>query len=1161
MRRKKKGWPAFEEQDLYRPAGQKEESLWGKNNSFRKSKGGTANPSSGNAEGYEAFISYRHLPLDIFVAENLHKLLEHYTIPKKARWGGRKHIRHIFRDRDELPISSDLSASITEALHKADHLIIICTPHTMESAWVQKEIETFLQTHTRDDIILVLAEGEPEESFPEIVLKAPDPEHPGHMIDIEPLAADVRGTSRKEVLKKMKEEKLRIMASLLNAPYDTLVQRERDFRMKRIVSVGSVIGMCLLSFGIYTAYQNRRISSLYNQTNLALAESTVQTSQSIYEEGDRIGAIETLLSAVDENGNLLSAQQIYPLSVYTGAYRSGLKIKVDPVDYFETDAADSELKASPDGKYAGWRNQNGFCVYDLENQQILRTIKPEELNYRYTDKRRYYSSTKNSSTSGFEFVGEDEILVYLEGSLFLVNYQSGDVLARAAFDESENYPPSIRQMNVTGQTVTLLTDEGLQQYDLKNDLQEIVRIPLDSGAYCSEQSISVSPGADQIALCIDTRHSNDKKTGLAVITPSKQEKIQWLSEKPFSFSLWSDDHTLITMGSYNSSGDTNQYRLTTWQDGKALKESGPWSLTPSQEEMSMKMVHLEQKDQLAVFSDFRLYMLDPLSHELNWQSSFSGEVDGIYTYGSDTMYLIKTDGRTISRSSVNTEGEDMVPYFNLIQTDHYMADDLLLLYDNRNNLSSLVTLSFADSRYVLVRYKFCEVPEEGGYPMQYPVDIQWGRTDQKEPVFLAVGADDDYSIIGTEDKKPQFTASLYRNNHAEPVLTVECTVDNPALNETSVETDISRFDKVSFDPGFTLIEEGNRPEIVWSDGKKLYRQMENEKDPSETYLSLRAPAFIAVRKDGDWTAVSDDKGVHLYEWNGQDRSYQEKKVLEVPSKAAEMAWSADDRYLVLSGKQWLRVWDQEKGDWVLLEGTEETEGVLETGKYLYTNGIPQSSFSTFRLGKKKPLLLAAVDIERENGDHDAGLLIYDLSSGKQKDRIDENQLGEVELEDITASQADFTMDDQSLILAFDVQSDWENADVLMYSLTENRVLWRQYMYDGRVKGMAGSGIIVSDTDQSFVLDAQGGFVYSRTNGLEVGEDRLYQYDSQGAVLCIGFDSDEIHYSPDLKQAAQYSSDGFVMTPILNARQLAERGREMLKEAERIHQKEPGQGTD
>ena len=32
---------------------------------------------------YDAFISYRHGELDKFVAENLHKRLESYKIPKK----------------------------------------------------------------------------------------------------------------------------------------------------------------------------------------------------------------------------------------------------------------------------------------------------------------------------------------------------------------------------------------------------------------------------------------------------------------------------------------------------------------------------------------------------------------------------------------------------------------------------------------------------------------------------------------------------------------------------------------------------------------------------------------------------------------------------------------------------------------------------------------------------------------------------------------------------------------------------------------------------------------------------------------------------------------------------------------------------------------------
>ena len=34
---------------------------------------------------YDAFISYRHCELDKFVAENLHRILENYELPKNLK--------------------------------------------------------------------------------------------------------------------------------------------------------------------------------------------------------------------------------------------------------------------------------------------------------------------------------------------------------------------------------------------------------------------------------------------------------------------------------------------------------------------------------------------------------------------------------------------------------------------------------------------------------------------------------------------------------------------------------------------------------------------------------------------------------------------------------------------------------------------------------------------------------------------------------------------------------------------------------------------------------------------------------------------------------------------------------------------------------------------
>ena len=76
---------------------------------------------------YIAFISYRHLPLDMDIAKQLHKMIEHYNVPQKYRKDGRKTPGIVFRDQDELPLSSDLSGSIQTALDHSQFLILIAT--------------------------------------------------------------------------------------------------------------------------------------------------------------------------------------------------------------------------------------------------------------------------------------------------------------------------------------------------------------------------------------------------------------------------------------------------------------------------------------------------------------------------------------------------------------------------------------------------------------------------------------------------------------------------------------------------------------------------------------------------------------------------------------------------------------------------------------------------------------------------------------------------------------------------------------------------------------------------------------------------------------------------------------------------------------------------
>lgn len=221
---------------------------------------------------YDAFISYRHSELDKFVATNLQKKLETFKLPKSLyqKTGGRTRIERVFRDQDELPLASNLSDPIEEALSNSDYLIVICTPRLPESQWCRKEIETFMRLHGRDHILAVLAEGEPSESFPYLLLHEDivTVNEQGESItvtrDIEPLAADVRGSSFSHVKKNLNDAVLRIAAPIFGLNYDDLKQRHKERRMKKLLTIGASIGAAILAFAIVCTFLLVEISSQKN---------------------------------------------------------------------------------------------------------------------------------------------------------------------------------------------------------------------------------------------------------------------------------------------------------------------------------------------------------------------------------------------------------------------------------------------------------------------------------------------------------------------------------------------------------------------------------------------------------------------------------------------------------------------------------------------------------------------------------------------------------------------------------------------------------------------------------------------------------------------------------------------------------------------------------
>jgi len=197
---------------------------------------------------YRAFISYSHA--DQTWARRLHRALETYRVPtrlvgQETRKGDvPRRLSPIFRDRDDLSASGDLSASVRDALARSDTLIVICSPAAADSRWVNEEIRVFRELNPGGDVLAAILSGEPDaiaagrpagqECFPPN-MRAPDG------LVTEPVAADFRRSGdgwRMAVLK--------LVAGLIDVRLDQLIQRDLQRRQRRVtVITGAAIALSL----------------------------------------------------------------------------------------------------------------------------------------------------------------------------------------------------------------------------------------------------------------------------------------------------------------------------------------------------------------------------------------------------------------------------------------------------------------------------------------------------------------------------------------------------------------------------------------------------------------------------------------------------------------------------------------------------------------------------------------------------------------------------------------------------------------------------------------------------------------------------------------------------------------------------------------------------
>jgi tetratricopeptide (TPR) repeat protein len=251
------------------------------------------------ADGYEyaAFISYRHAEVDRRWAKWAHRTLETYRVPAalvKQR-GAPARVGRCFRDEEELPASADLSAEIDRALVASRFLIVVCSPRTPQSRWVNREVERFRELGRGDRIVTLLTEGEPAASFPRALTEIRRVAGDGaeRIDEVEPLAADVRPGRHESRGHLARMARLRMVACVLGVRFDDLRNREQQRRNRRLAALASVAAALLLAMSLLTAFAfHQRGLAVQRTAELTREKAEVERQKRrVEEERDTVRAV------------------------------------------------------------------------------------------------------------------------------------------------------------------------------------------------------------------------------------------------------------------------------------------------------------------------------------------------------------------------------------------------------------------------------------------------------------------------------------------------------------------------------------------------------------------------------------------------------------------------------------------------------------------------------------------------------------------------------------------------------------------------------------------------------------------------------------------------------------------------------------------------------
>lgn len=1057
---------------------------------------------------YDAFISYSHSEPDAFVAGKLHTMLEHYKVPKKIQEiSGKKKIERVFRDREELPLSANLAMGICEALENSEYLIVICSPRSVKSEWVQREIETFLLTHTKDKVLTLLAEGEPEESFPdslcyeEKILHRPDGKAETVRERIEPMAADVRGADHREIEKKLKEEFLRILAPMLGCTYDELKQRHRDYMFRRVIAGVSAAAVLAVGVTAFTLYQAAKTEAQYQEARRNQARYLAGISGDLLDSGDRMGALKTVMAITPDDPDAdepVVPEQMYALNQALYSYQHTDTI----IDYktdrsYELDAqvraqdGDQQEYLSPDGTAYFCLDQQGTAyVLDVESGTCTWKINPGKL--------------KGYDGGAFQYIApisNNQMVAVSDEQILILDWKKKKVISKI-----ERQGEETKAVNpyyaISGMKLAVTDGQILWIYDLEQKACiHQIEYEYESDRWFIISSMVFNEDGSEIAMSAGSPAEENIERGVICVSLA-DESITRLSDADSDVMTYAGEHRVAVVqcelvGRAKAYEDKPpcRYYVTMYdtESGECIWTSEDYDVQAISRPCTIQMAsaNTDAKEQglIAVSLKDKFLQLDSETGNTVCSQVYSSNIAGV-RHERDERYIVGLeDGRMYPAFAGEIIGN---------------VGDLVIGEIHKN----IGNVEYSDAMRSVVR------TEESGRKVTFCRLVQ--DTQMKKLTFdssyndieyISVPGGDDtatYRVVEGKDGSigTVKTLSVSKVGEDKVIYEYQCEEDS-GINDVTIcklenQTCLMFYDK---ERGETLVDLDTR--------KVLWRQLLKESDyrnyavqcfhQTERCVVYGWRRFIVADMTEDGIDVSNKGGL-----------VDDEKFVDAENSIDDIAVTADDKYVIMEvydyGSYFLKVWDVEAGKWKKIDGKRE---------------YPVGARNGFALGKESPVLAVYTT--------DGTIDILDLETGNCKQSLASGYYKSMQCAFMNQDQYLLSYGDNQYLTMWDVESGKvrmqdESEDSfgdLVIDCSENYfgIMYRGYQWNDENYQGSTLKVYSVDDDGQFYAYADVPFGFASFEGDEI------------FVTC---GDEEGYYAPfydyqELKKRAEDVLDGATLT--------------------------------